>query len=80
MGDCLRAENDDKGAAAAYLRALAIDPYYSDARFPLAEILEDNKQYAEAREEYRAVYEMTPEYVLAEKAKKRAYEIKRKRH
>jgi tetratricopeptide (TPR) repeat protein len=80
LGDGYRALEEFETAAAAYQKALAIDPYWSEARYSIAQILDERKDYTAARKEYAFIANETPEFRLASKAKKRAYQLKKKKY
>ena len=79
LGDWAVAAEQFDVAEAAFRRALEVDPYYSQARYDLARMLEDNREYKEAREEYSAIVALTPEFLKVGDAKKRAYKLRKKK-
>lgn len=80
LGDTYLEQKDYEKALPPLQKALEIDPYWSEARYSIAQIYDEQKNYSAARKEYEFVAIETPEFRLAGKAKKRAYQLKKKRY
>ncbi len=52
-------------APAAYLRALELDPYHSDAHVNIGRLMQEADEYAAAEEHYHKAMEIEPDNVLA---------------
>jgi len=79
LGDCYVEQKRLDDAIAQYSLALDKDAWYGDARYKLAGIYYDRKDYEQAKFHYEQLLGLNPGYVDAGKAKKKLRKIKKGR-